>query len=147
MFLAVVAKSNLILLQNCSRNLFSHTAAAKVTQSQTWNLGSYNPWHRSSCPIWSAKYFCSSLVKKMGDSEEYVPPGSSIGPQENGVVNKKAKGGKRLSIERIYQKKSQLEHILLRPDTYIGSVQPVTEKMWVFDEVIIEYFTIRLFFT
>uniref|UniRef100_A0A915Q4D3 Uncharacterized protein n=1 Tax=Setaria digitata TaxID=48799 RepID=A0A915Q4D3_9BILA len=31
--------------------------------------------------------------------------------------------GKRLSIEKIYQKKSQLEHILLRPDTYIGSVE------------------------
>lgn len=30
---------------------------------------------------------------------------------------------KRLSIEKIYQKKSQLEHILLRPDTYIGSVE------------------------
>lgn len=34
---------------------------------------------------------------------------------------------KRLSIERIYQKKSQLEHILLRPDTYIGSVESVTQ--------------------
>ena len=32
-------------------------------------------------------------------------------------------GNKRLSVERIYQKKTQLEHILLRPDTYIGSVQ------------------------
>jgi hypothetical protein len=30
---------------------------------------------------------------------------------------------KRLSIEKIYQKKSQLEHILLRPDTYIGSIE------------------------
>ena len=39
---------------------------------------------------------------------------------------------KRLSVERIYQKKSQLEHILLRPDTYIGSVQPNTEPMWVY---------------
>ncbi|GMS84582.1 hypothetical protein PENTCL1PPCAC_6757 [Pristionchus entomophagus] len=38
------------------------------------------------------------------------------------------------SIEDIYQKKSQLEHILLRPDTYIGSVE-YTEKapMWVYD--------------
>ena len=48
------------------------------------------------------------------------------------------KGGdkkdKRLSVERIYQKKTQLEHILLRPDTYIGSVQKVTEPMWVWDE-------------
>ena len=44
------------------------------------------------------------------------------------------KGDKRLSVERIYQKKTQLEHILLRPDTYIGSVQKVTEPMWIWDE-------------
>lgn len=31
----------------------------------------------------------------------------------------------------MYQKKSQLEHILLRPDTYIGSVERVTDNMWV----------------
>lgn len=41
---------------------------------------------------------------------------------------------KRLSVERIYQKKTQLEHILLRPDTYIGSVESVTQQMWVYDE-------------
>nr|XP_003704530.2 PREDICTED: DNA topoisomerase 2 isoform X2 [Megachile rotundata] len=41
---------------------------------------------------------------------------------------------KKKTIERIYQKKSQLEHILLRPDTYIGSVEPVCELMWVFDK-------------
>lgn len=38
------------------------------------------------------------------------------------------------SIESTYQKKSQLEHILLRPDTYIGSVEHVQESMWVFDK-------------
>lgn len=43
-------------------------------------------------------------------------------------------GKKRLSVERIYQKKSQLEHILLRPDTYIGSVEPLTQTMWVYDQ-------------
>ena len=31
-----------------------------------------------------------------------------------------APGKKRLSIEHIYQRKTQLEHILLRPDTYVG---------------------------
>ncbi|RZF39640.1 hypothetical protein LSTR_LSTR001161 [Laodelphax striatellus] len=36
-------------------------------------------------------------------------------------------------IEKQYQKKSQLEHILLRPDTYIGSVEHHTEQMWVYD--------------
>ena len=49
------------------------------------------------------------------------------GPSDGG-------GKKRLSVERIYQKKSQLEHILLRPDTYIGSVEEVTQSMWVFEE-------------
>lgn len=41
---------------------------------------------------------------------------------------------KKKTIEAVYQKKSQLEHILLRPDTYIGSVEPVTEVMWVYDK-------------
>ncbi len=36
-------------------------------------------------------------------------------------------------IEKIYQKKTQLEHILLRPDTYIGSIEIQIEKLWVFD--------------
>ena len=37
-------------------------------------------------------------------------------------------------IEKTYQKKTQLEHILLRPDTYIGTTEKITEKMWVIDE-------------
>lgn len=52
-----------------------------------------------------------------------------------GSEKPKEKGGKkRLSVERIYQRKTQLEHILLRPDTYVGSVEEVTENMWVYDE-------------
>ncbi|KAL7740436.1 hypothetical protein ACLKA6_013229 [Drosophila palustris] len=40
-------------------------------------------------------------------------------------------GSKGMSIEQMYQKKSQLEHILLRPDSYIGSVEYTKELMWV----------------
>lgn len=40
---------------------------------------------------------------------------------------KKDKAGSKLSVERVYQKKTQLEHILLRPDTYIGTVEPITQ--------------------
>uniref|UniRef100_A0A7N8XL90 DNA topoisomerase 2 n=1 Tax=Mastacembelus armatus TaxID=205130 RepID=A0A7N8XL90_9TELE len=53
---------------------------------------------------------------------------------ENKTVQQTKKDPKRLSVERIYQKKTQLEHILLRPDSYIGSVEPVTQQMWVYDE-------------
>ncbi|VDN98819.1 unnamed protein product [Rodentolepis nana] len=41
---------------------------------------------------------------------------------------------KRLSVERIYQKKTQLEHILIRPDTYIGTISRTTTTMWVHDK-------------
>lgn len=52
---------------------------------------------------------------------------------------KKAKGTKEgeednRPYEEIYQKKTPLEHILLRPDTYIGSVERQTQAMWVYDE-------------
>ena len=39
-----------------------------------------------------------------------------------------------MSIEKTYQKKTQLEHILLRSDTYIGTIDKISEKMWVFDD-------------
>jgi len=39
------------------------------------------------------------------------------------------------SIEQIYQKKTQLEHILLRPDTYVGSTEVQHQELWVFDSV------------
>jgi DNA topoisomerase-2 len=42
-------------------------------------------------------------------------------------VKDKESNSKRLSVERIYQRKSQLEHILLRPDTYIGSIEMETK--------------------
>lgn len=37
-------------------------------------------------------------------------------------------------IEKIYQKKTQLEHILLRPDTYIGSTEKTDANLWVLEE-------------
>ena len=47
--------------------------------------------------------------------------------------NAAAGGGGGKTIEEMYQKKSQLEHILLRPDTYIGSVEKHTQTLWVFE--------------
>jgi DNA topoisomerase-2 len=49
------------------------------------------------------------------------------------AVKKSAGTGKSKTIEETYTKKTQLEHILLRPDTYIGSVEKQTQPMWVLD--------------
>lgn len=48
----------------------------------------------------------------------------NVGDSNGGAGDSPA--NKRLSVERIYQKKSQLEHILLRPDAYIGSLDHQT---------------------
>lgn len=55
-------------------------------------------------------------------------------PVDANAKNKGADKKKSKTIEETYQKKSQLEHILLRPDTYIGSVEPLTEPMFIYDE-------------
>ena len=39
----------------------------------------------------------------------------------------------KMAVEKIYQKKTQLEHILLRPDTYVGSMERVESEMWIWD--------------
>jgi len=51
----------------------------------------------------------------------------------SGISHTKGREGK--SIEQIYQKKTQLEHILLRPDTYVGSSEAQLQELWVFDSV------------
>ena len=38
------------------------------------------------------------------------------------------------TIEEKYQKKTQLEHILTRPDSYVGEIKIQTENHWIYDE-------------
>ncbi|CAM6116025.1 unnamed protein product [Calypogeia fissa] len=50
------------------------------------------------------------------------------------IANQNVIGGTQgKSIEMIYQKKTQLEHILLRPDTYVGSIEKHTQLLWVYE--------------
>lgn len=35
------------------------------------------------------------------------------------------------TIEETYQKKTPLEHILLRPDTYVGSIEMEKSQKWI----------------
>lgn len=47
---------------------------------------------------------------------------------------KEPKEPKDKKIEDKYQKKTQIEHILLRPDSYIGSSDEEKEKLWVYQQ-------------
>ena len=58
---------------------------------------------------------------------------SVLSPNQNKAnIPTATKNGK--TIESQYRKLSQREHCLVRPDTYIGSIEPLTDSMFVLDE-------------
>ncbi|KAI0757603.1 type II DNA topoisomerase [Daedaleopsis nitida] len=63
-----------------------------------------------------------------GDEPMDDDPAPSAGPSVPAVAN-----GKKKSASETYKKLSQLEHILVRPDSYIGSVETHTAMMWTWD--------------
>lgn len=70
---------------------------------------------------------------KKGSMPASATERSVLSPNKN-LANTSKKAGKNKTIEETYQKKTQLEHILLRPDTYIGSVERLTQSMFVLDK-------------
>lgn len=64
-------------------------------------------------------------IDEEGEAEE-----GNARPQARPAGGNNNKGRK---VEDVYKKLSQLEHILLRPDTYIGSTEKQTAALWVFD--------------
>ena len=61
------------------------------------------------------------------ENESFTVDGAANGKPPS--AKKAKKGG---STDQ-YQKLTQLEHILKRPDTYIGSVESTTEQLWVYN--------------
>ncbi|CUM64521.1 uncharacterized protein PRCAT00002126001 [Priceomyces carsonii] len=77
------------------------------------------------------------------DSGEFVPTQATkkkkaskpLADTTNNAPTSTISGTKGSSASEQYQKLSQLEHILKRPDTYIGSVEKTGIDMWCFDAV------------
>ena len=71
------------------------------------------------------------ILSPRSSSANNVAAASAKEGEEDGFPTKGKK--KKKTIEERYQKKTQHEHILIRPDTYIGSVVPMQEEMFVYD--------------
>lgn len=59
--------------------------------------------------------------------------GGAGGPASSAGAAASSSGASGKTLEQIYQKVSQREHILLRPDSYIGSNQKHCAALWVWD--------------
>ena len=83
--------------------------------------------------------FSTASVDSSFDMENYNPNQKANNKATKStkapVAKKAAAGGSnnksKKTVEETYQKKTQLEHILLRPDTYIGSTESVTQPMFI----------------
>ena len=78
---------------------------------------------------------CVAQVAGKTKAAKRKPEDDSAVLQPSNAVNKPSQASSKGSqaIEDIYQKKTQLEHILLRPDTYIGSTEKQQQKLWIYD--------------
>jgi len=75
----------------------------------------------------------SKSKKVLGDITAMAQAGAGAGAPAGAGAAKAGAGGASKTVEQMYQKKTQLEHILLRPDSYVGSIQKHTGAMWVWD--------------
>jgi len=77
------------------------------------------------------------LVNKIPKSNKRL---NSVSDQNQDMESSSTKSDKRdiaetstKTIEERYQKKTPIEHILLRPDTYVGDISIQKEMMWIYD--------------
>ena len=81
----------------------------------------------SNTPPSSKKQKKTVAPKKAGGSAPLVEMENEATFEKPGPKSKK-------TATETYQKLTQLEHILKRPDTYIGSVEKAEQKMWVYNK-------------
>ncbi|XP_075543707.1 DNA topoisomerase 2-alpha-like [Dermacentor variabilis] len=72
------------------------------------------------------------------DRKDEEPPASSAAAEGQGRVQQ-TKGTDAAeesapTVEDIYRTMTPVDHILRRPDAYIGSIEPITQTMWVHDK-------------
>ncbi|KAK2461741.1 hypothetical protein APHAL10511_006204 [Amanita phalloides] len=72
------------------------------------------------------------LVDHDENAEDSAVEDSDHNAQEHDVLKSDGPAKKKTASE-MYTKLTQLEHILKRPDSYIGSVETIMQSMWTFD--------------
>ncbi|KAG8741551.1 DNA topoisomerase 2 [Ceratobasidium sp. 414] len=74
-----------------------------------------------------------SIEDKKDESEDDTSWVVKDDKQSDGELEAAPAARKNKGASEMYEKLTQLQHILKRPDTYIGSIESITQKMWTFD--------------
>jgi len=63
-----------------------------------------------------------------------MPPKKTVVPKKTSSAKSQAKVAESETLALQYQQKTDKQHILDNPDTYIGAVECSDQDMWVFDK-------------
>lgn len=85
----------------------------------------------------ATKPLSETSINRLNDTTEpssvLLSPSTPNKENNSMISSRPGSSSKKKDASSQYQKLTQLEHILKRPDTYIGSVERTEMKMWVFD--------------
>jgi DNA topoisomerase-2 len=81
----------------------------------------------------SAKKVADAPAPKKAAAKKAAPSSASAVMDVDEVATKPAAPSRSKTIEETYTKMEQHDHVLSRPDMYIGSTRRVTEELWVWD--------------
>ncbi|GJE94175.1 DNA topoisomerase 2 [Phanerochaete sordida] len=85
-------------------------------------------------PAAKSKTTAAAKKKVLADKDDNASEDEMDEDEDDaGPSEKPAAPAKKKTASETYQKLTQLEHILKRPDSYIGSVEKITQPMWVWD--------------
>ncbi|KAF8641179.1 hypothetical protein AX17_000814 [Amanita inopinata Kibby_2008] len=73
------------------------------------------------------------LLDRDDDTEDDIMEVDDDATTVDRDASQRAGPSKKKTASETYTKLTQLEHILKRPDSYIGSVETITQNMWTFD--------------
>ena len=69
-------------------------------------------------------------LRTAGKKQELIDRLTADDLKKGGAANMPAKGIEEDSVDALlYEKKSPVEHVLLRPDSYVGSMKPTTRRL------------------
>ena len=89
--------------------------------------------HETGAPAWGKGKKAAPSKKKKRQALGEKTNVEDVLSDDDELFGDSPAGGKAngKSIEQTYQKLSQLEHILLRPDTYVGSIEKQQQSLWI----------------
>ncbi|KAI0056765.1 type II DNA topoisomerase [Artomyces pyxidatus] len=112
---------------------YSPVAKKKIAKTAPASKATAKPKSKATTKPKAApkKKVLADVDENAEESVEEVDEDDGAGPSAPRAAP--VANGKKKSASETYTKLSQLEHVLKRPDSYIGSVETVTQNIWTYD--------------